>query len=122
LILGIGYQTDFKVSRVFFPLCHRHTKIHGSVGNKNYKAYNTISIETCEECVKEQKELVEHPEHYNKGIEVIDFIESWEMDFNTGNAIKYLSRHKYKGKELQDLQKAKWYVQRLIDNLQKETL
>ena len=49
---------------------------------------------------------------------MIDFIESWEMDFNTGNAIKYLSRHKYKGNPLEDLNKAKWYIERLIHNLQ----
>ena len=65
-----------------------------------------------------QKELVDHPDHYNKGIEVIDFIESCDMDFNTGNAIKYLSRHKYKGKPIEDLNKAKWYIERLIQNLQ----
>lgn len=102
------------VPRTFFPLCREHSK-------KLNRSYNDYAIETCGECVKEQKELVDHPDHYNKGIEVIDFIESWEMDFNTGNAIKYLSRHKYKGKDLEDLQKAKWYVQRLIDNLEKGT-
>ena len=66
-----------------------------------------------------KKETVDHPDHYNKGIEVIDFIDSWDMDFNTGNAIKYLSLHKYKNKPLEDLQKAKWYIERLIDNLEK---
>tara|TARA_B100000287_G_scaffold59951_1_gene52486 strand:+ start:163 stop:393 length:231 start_codon:yes stop_codon:yes gene_type:complete len=70
--------------------------------------------------VKEQKELVDHPEHYNKGIEVIDFIESWDMDFNTGNVIKYVSRHKLKNKPLEDLKKAKWYIERLIKNIKKE--
>ena len=67
------------------------------------------------------EETVDHPDHYNKGIEVIDFIESWDMDFNTGNAVKYLSRHKYKEKPLEDLKKARWYVDRLIKNFQKET-
>jgi len=66
------------------------------------------------------EETVNHPRYYNKGIEVIDFIESWNMDFNTGNAIKYLSRHKYKEKPLEDLKKARWYVDRLIKNLEKE--
>ena len=68
----------------------------------------------------DSKETVNHPQHYNKGIEVIDFIESWGMDFNTGNAIKYLSRHKYKEKPLEDLKKARWYVDRLIKNFEKE--
>lgn len=67
-----------------------------------------------------KKELVNHPEHYNKGIEVIEFIESWDMDFNTGNAIKYISRHKHKENPLADLKKAKWYVERMIANIEEE--
>ncbi len=65
-------------------------------------------------------EKVNHPDHYNKGIEVIDFIDSWEMDFTTGNIVKYVSRHKLKGNPLEDLKKAKWYIERLINNYQKE--
>ena len=63
------------------------------------------------------KEAVNHPSHYNQGqIEVIDYIEDIGMgeDFCAGNAIKYLSRYKYKEKPLEDLKKAKWYVERLI--------
>ena len=65
-------------------------------------------------------EKVNHPDLYNKGIEVIDFIDSWEMDFTTGNIVKYVSRHKLKGNPLEDLKKAKWYIERLINNYQKE--
>lgn len=65
-------------------------------------------------------EKVNHPEHYNKGIEVIDFIDSWDMDFSTGNVIKYVSRHKHKDNPLEDLKKAKWYIERLINNYEKE--
>ena len=43
------------------------------------------------------KEAVDHPDHYNKGIETIDYIESWKMDFNQGNVIKYVSRYSMKG-------------------------
>jgi Ran GTPase-activating protein (RanGAP) involved in mRNA processing and transport len=65
-----------------------------------------------------QPDMVNHPVHYNKhprGIEVIDFVE--HMDFCTGNAIKYIARAEYKGNEIQDLQKAMWYIQRKIDTL-----
>lgn len=65
---------------------------------------------------KEVKETVDHPEHYNQGIEVIDFIDSWGFDFTTGNIIKYVSRHKLKDDSLEDLKKAKWYLDRLIKN------
>ena len=33
--------------------------------------------------VKKEKETVNHPEHYNQGIEVIDFIDSWDLDFTS---------------------------------------
>jgi len=63
-----------------------------------------------------KKEMVDHPDHYNKGIETIDYIESWDMDFSTGNVIKYVTRAKHKEKSIEDLKKAKWYLERLIDS------
>ena len=58
---------------------------------------------------------VNHPSHYNKGIETIDYIESWNMDFNIGNVIKYVTRAGYKDNKLEDLEKAKWYLEREIN-------
>ena len=64
---------------------------------------------------------VDHPNHYNQGsIEVIDFIEDWDLNFNLGNAVKYISRAPYKGKQLEDLQKAAWYIDREIKRITKE--
>jgi hypothetical protein len=60
------------------------------------------------------EEAVDHPPHYNHGIEVIDFIDSWDFNFTVGNIIKYVSRHEYKKEPLEDLKKAKWYLDRLI--------
>lgn len=66
-------------------------------------------------------EKVDHPKHYNMGsIEVIDLIEDWGLDFNEGNVIKYFARAKHKGKFLEDMEKAKWYLQRLINNYSDE--
>ena len=65
----------------------------------------------------EEKEMVDHPSHYNQGIETIEYIESWSMNFNTGNVIKYVTRAGYKGNQLEDLKKAMWYLQREIDRL-----
>jgi hypothetical protein len=67
---------------------------------------------------KHTKEMVNHPSHYNKGIETIDYIESWEMNFNTGNVIKYVTRAPYKGNELEDLKKARFYLDREIKKLE----
>ena len=57
---------------------------------------------------------VNHPSHYNKGIETIDYIESWSMNFNIGNVIKYVTRAGHKDNKLEDLEKAKWYLEREI--------
>ncbi len=68
------------------------------------------------------KEAVNHPNHYNiGGIEVIDFIESWNLGFSLGNAIKYIARAPYKNDELEDLKKARWYIDREIQRLEKDT-
>ena len=55
-----------------------------------------------------------HPEHYNKGIETIEYIESWNMNFNLGNVVKYVTRCDYKGAAMEDLEKAKFYIEREI--------
>lgn len=60
--------------------------------------------------------MVNHPRHYSAhGIEPIDYIESHDLNFNLGNVIKYVSRAPYKGTELEDLKKAKWYLEREIN-------
>ena len=63
---------------------------------------------------KEKKDIINHPEHYTQGIETIDYIRSWNMDYVRGNIIKYITRFPYKGTPLQDLKKAKWYLEYLI--------
>lgn len=80
---------------------------------------NKAQLEKLAKYIDEKIETVNHPSHYNQGnIEVIDYIEDLGMgeDFCAGNAIKYLSRYKYKEKPLEDLKKARWYVDRLIKN------
>jgi len=66
------------------------------------------------------KENVNHPDHYLKdsGYEVIDVIEAWDLNFSLGNAIKYIARAGKKNPEktCEDLKKAIWYIQRVIDN------
>ena len=56
-----------------------------------------------------EKEQVNHPFHYQQGIEPIEVIESWDLNFNLGNVIKYTLRAPYKENMVQDLEKAKWY-------------
>jgi hypothetical protein len=66
-----------------------------------------------------REDKVNHPKHYTayKGIEVIQLTE--QMNFNRGNAVKYISRAGLKNPdtEIEDLEKARWYIQREIDRI-----
>lgn len=66
-------------------------------------------------------DAVNHPSHYTDGrIEVIDFIEDKKLNYHRGNALKYLCRAGKKDpeKEVEDLQKAAWYINREIQRLE----
>jgi hypothetical protein len=61
-------------------------------------------------------DTVDHPRHYTfGGIEVIDAIEAWELGFHLGNVVKYVARAAHKGHFLEDLRKARWYLDRQIE-------
>jgi hypothetical protein len=72
-------------------------------------------------------DLINNPSHYNTGdIECIEAIQSSMttrqfQGYLKGNVMKYVWRHEYKGKMLDDLRKARWYLNKLIatheDNL-----
>jgi hypothetical protein len=67
------------------------------------------------------KDNVNSPSHYTDGkIEVIEYIEDKKLGFCLGNAIKYISRagKKYKDKEVEDINKAIWYLKRHIKNIE----
>lgn len=70
----------------------------------------------------EYHDNINHPSHYTqyKGIEVIDLTE--QMNFNKGNAVKYICRAGFKSPEshVEDLKKARWYIDREIQRLEKE--
>lgn len=64
--------------------------------------------------------VIDHPSHYNCGkIEVIDFIEDQGLSFHLGNVIKYVARAGSKGDKLEDLKKARWYLDRYINEVMK---
>lgn len=73
------------------------------------------------------KDNVNHPSHYCGSIEVIDFIEAYDLGFHLGNVVKYISRAGHKEdtsmsieeKALEDLKKAKFYLDREIQRREK---
>lgn len=66
-----------------------------------------------------EKESVNHPPHYggDTTYEAIKVIEAWGLGFCLGNAVKYICRAQHKGTALEDLKKARWYLDREIQKL-----
>lgn len=70
------------------------------------------------------KEAVQHPRHYggeDDPFEAIKVIEAWGCGFNTGNVLKYIRRGSAKGGLVQNLKKARWYLDREIQKLESNT-
>ena len=66
---------------------------------------------------------IEHPDYYSKGgIEVIEFIDAHELNFNLGNVVKYVARAGLKNGEnkMTALLKARWYLEHEIQRITKE--
>jgi hypothetical protein len=64
-------------------------------------------------------ETVNHPTHYggaDNPYEAIKVIEAWSLGFNLGNTVKYISRAGKKADVIEDLKKARWYLDREIAN------
>ena len=103
------------------PILVENTGMVGEVPVKDIR-YISRSL-----CVKKQ-DMVNHPNHYKtkSGIEAIDAIEAFTEGLTgyeaveTGNILRYMFRWKKKN-GLEDLKKAQWYLNRLIENVEKET-
>ncbi len=64
-------------------------------------------------------DLIHQPPHYTfSRIEVIDAVEAWQLGFHLGNVVKYVARAAHKGQQLDDLKKARWYLDREIARLE----
>lgn len=91
-----------------------------AAATKASKPMKVIAISTSNKPLMTKADMVNHPPHYKAGgIETIDFIEAKNLGYHLGNVVKYVSRADLKGAKLEDLQKAKWYLDRAISNLSK---
>ena len=89
------------------------------------KSYAEEQLEHCS-----KKEMVNHPSHYggaDNPYEAIKVIEAWDADFNIGTTLRYLCRCGKKTiggsaeeMRLEDLKKARWYLDREISNIEKQ--
>ena len=67
-------------------------------------------------------DAVNHPSHYggaDNPYEAIKVIEAWDLGFNLGNTVKYIARAGKKDATIQELRKARWYLDREISNMEK---
>lgn len=89
------------VSATVMPWCPKCMNVwDGNVGDR------------CPTCAPD---MVNRPPHYTTGkIEVLDFIEDQQFGYLDGQVIKYVARHRHKGAALEDLRKARFYLDRLI--------
>ena len=89
-------------------ICQELTTIKNIAIAKEYLNKNNKTIPT---------DNVNNPTHYNVGtIEVIKVIEDWKLNFNLGNAIKYIGRCEHKNNKQEDIKKAIWYLERELKN------
>ena len=69
-----------------------------------------------------EQSTINHPAHYggeDNPYEAIKVIEAWDLGFNLGNVVKYISRAGKKGAKIEDLKKAQWYLNREIGKASK---
>lgn len=122
LFLNDNYSKLGVNKKDFDDKCTKFLAWYSGKEKTQMKSNRVNCIEEMEKMAKNQEnDIINHPEHYTKGgIEVRDFIDSWHLDFNSGNVIKYVVRAPYKSTELQDLKKAQNYLNHLIELKEKE--
>lgn len=95
------------------PIVSRETKESGGA-----RAWCAAFVESQ---LEQPADMVNHPPHYKEhpsGVECITITE--HMNFCLGNAVKYIWRAGLKGSAVEDLKKARWYLDREIERLSKE--
>lgn len=99
-----------------------HCEEHGNSFTAEPCCDAATRIETDEDAAR-VSEAVDHPAHYggaDNPYEAIKVIEAWGLDFCLGNSVKYISRAGKKDatKEVEDLKKARWYLDRRIQQIE----
>ena len=101
---------------VICKVCKQEYIINKSALSREMEGESFYICPTCRLYGNEQKNNIK-PNHYgNSGIDVISFCQANNLDFMQGNVIKYVFRYKNKN-GLEDLEKAKEYIDRMIENL-----
>jgi len=113
----IAYMAKRSMDKEVSGMVYELTKGRRAAAQK-WEAIAITSSNTPITMGEPQADPVNHPAHYKVGgMETIDFIEAKGLTYHLGNAVKYISRADHKGNRKQDLEKAKWYLERAIAQL-----
>lgn len=120
--LGLIEDFDIRENGVFYKVLWEDSRETWNVQGAIKPVRELKGTPTPKE-VREVVEAVVHPPHYGGGdnpYEAIKVIEAWDLGFALGNVVKYVSRAGKKDatKELEDLQKAAFYLNRRIESLE----
>jgi len=89
---------------------------YGRAATIAIKIMNEMLVDTVGRTTMSEDQKVDHPDHYNQGeMEVIDAVEGLSLCFCGGNVLKYIDQYQWTS-ELDDLEEAKWYLERMIQN------
>jgi Protein of unknwon function (DUF3310) len=144
VVKSFNDRQGIDILQVFFSKTEAEQFIDAKVRGRDFQRGGDVwhsfleSYAIEQTCLIEEREAppmadpVNHPRHYNTGkIEVIAAIEDWGLGFHLGNTVKYVARAGKKfgpddsrdaafAKEIEDLEKAAWYLARKIESLKKE--
>jgi hypothetical protein len=115
---GIGEVVDVDSTRFDAPMVRFP---NGETYRYNNSA-NSLTLVEPAPVLHPVDDAVNHPSHYTHGnIEVIEAIEDWQLPYFLGNVVKYVARCDHKGNPVEDLRKAKFYLEREIAKREKVT-
>lgn len=110
------YKLNLKESDWFLCVCHSNT-----CEQEGYRVFEFESLLVEEQDRKKENDIISHPAHYcHSKYEPKDVIRDWGLKFNLGNVVKYIARAGYKDDVIQDLKKARQYLDFEIEALEEE--
>jgi uncharacterized protein DUF3310 len=95
--------------------------VHAGVRSETPRASSGHEAKQAAAPAPGRPDMVNHPAHYggaDNPYEAIKVIDAWQLGFALGNAVKYIARAAHKGSELEDLKKARWYLDHKIEKLE----
>lgn len=114
MIVGEGVTDAYKA-------VEKNGKFISQSGDYDFTAvFDNEMLQQYKDSFKKQgEEVVDHPKHYagRNGLEAIDVIDAFNLNFNLGSAIKYILRLGKKDDEVTELEKAIWYLKRELQNI-----